>query len=457
VTVPSSDLSRRAVVTGLGAVMPIGNDFETYWRNLQAAVTGTRPITSFDASAFEVRIAAEVRDFDPSTVMDRKMARRMSRFIHLAMGAGREAIASSGIDFAAMSVEERDRVAVVVNTGGGGIEQIIEGTHVHDQKGPRFVSPFAVPALSGSMAGCMLSIEYGLTGPVMTQVAACATSVIAFHDALRLIATGECDVVLAGGSEAPIWPMGVAALSNMTALSKRNDSPETASRPFDLTRDGFVLGEGAGVVVVESAEHALRRGATPIAEILGGALTADAFHVSAPDPTGRGQARAMVNAMRNSGVAPDEIDWIVARDRDLTQRQHRDDRDQGGLRVRGLVAGDQLAQVDDRAPCGRCGDRVRPGGPRRDPRRRDLPDRQPAHARSRVRPRLRAARRAQGEGGHRRDQRFRLRRPERGRDLPALRGVARRLPQDASRSPAPATALRRLRRRELYVYSCVWM
>jgi 3-oxoacyl-[acyl-carrier-protein] synthase II len=312
VTVPSSDLSRRAVVTGLGAVMPIGNDFETYWRNLQAAVTGTRPITSFDASAFEVRIAAEVRDFDPSTVMDRKMARRMSRFIHLAMGAGREAIASSGIDFAAMSVEERDRVAVVVNTGGGGIEQIIEGTHVHDQKGPRFVSPFAVPALSGSMAGCMLSIEYGLTGPVMTQVAACATSVIAFHDALRLIATGECDVVLAGGSEAPIWPMGVAALSNMTALSKRNDSPETASRPFDLTRDGFVLGEGAGVVVVESAEHALRRGATPIAEILGGALTADAFHVSAPDPTGRGQARAMVNAMRNSGVAPDEIDWIVA-------------------------------------------------------------------------------------------------------------------------------------------------
>jgi 3-oxoacyl-[acyl-carrier-protein] synthase II len=228
------------------------------------------------------------------------------------MGAAREAIGSAGIDFAAMSQEERDRVGVVVNTGGGGIEQIIDGTHVHDQKGPRFVSAFAVPALSGSMAGCMISMEYGLTGPVMTQVAACATSVIAFHDALRLIATGECDVVVAGGSEAPIWPMGLAALSNMTALSKRNDSPETASRPFDATRDGFVLGEGAGIVIVESAEHALRRGATPIAEILGGALTADAFHISAPDPTGRGQTRAMVNAMRNSGVAPDEIDWIVA-------------------------------------------------------------------------------------------------------------------------------------------------
>jgi len=309
---PSPDLARRAVVTGLGAVMPIGNDFETYWANLRAGVTGTRPIEAFDTDGFEVRIAAEVRGFDPASAMDPKMARRMSRFIHLAMGAGKEAVRASGIDFAAMTPEQRDRAAVVVNTGGGGIEAIIEGTHVHDRKGSRFVSAFAVPALSGSMAGCLLSMEYGLTGPVMTQVAACATSVIAFHDALRLIATGECDVVLAGGSEAPIVPMGVAALANMGALSKRNDEPETASRPFDATRDGFVLGEGAGVVVIESAEHALARGATPLAEVLGGALTADAFHISAPEPTGRGQARAMTNALRNSGVAPDEVDWIVA-------------------------------------------------------------------------------------------------------------------------------------------------
>jgi 3-oxoacyl-[acyl-carrier-protein] synthase II len=310
--VPSADPARRAVVTGLGALMPIGNDFETYWSNLRNAVTGTRLIQSFDPTGFEVQIAAEVLDFDPSSVMDAKMARRMSRFIHLAMGAGKEAVAASGIDFAAMSPEQRDRVGVVVNTGGGGIEEIIDGTHVHDQRGPRFVSPFAIPALSGSMAGCLISMEYGLTGPVMTQVAACATSVIAFHDALRLIATGECDVVLAGGSEAPVWSMGIAALANMGALSKRNDSPETASRPFDATRDGFVLGEGAGVVVVESAEHALSRGATPIAEVIGGALTADAFHISAPDPTGRGQARAMASALRNAGVAPDEVDWIVA-------------------------------------------------------------------------------------------------------------------------------------------------
>jgi len=309
---PSSDLARRAVITGLGAVMPIGNDFETYWRNLQNGVTGTRRIQSFDASGFEVQIAAEVLDFDPGKAMDPKMARRMSRFIHLAMAAGKEAVTASGIDFAAMSQEERDRVGVVVNTGGGGIEAIIDGTHVADTKGPRFVSAFAVPALSGSMAGCMLSMEYGLTGPVMTQVAACATSVIAFHDALRLIPPGEGDVVIPGGTEAAVVPMGVAALSNMTALSKRNDSPETASRPFDATRDGFVLGEGAGVMVVESAEHALRRGATPYAEVIGGALTADAFHISAPDPSGRGQARAMANALRNAGVAPDEVDWIVA-------------------------------------------------------------------------------------------------------------------------------------------------
>ena len=296
----------------MGAVMPIGNDFPTYWSNLVAGVTGTRRIQSFDPTGFEVQIAAEVLGFDPAAAMEPKMARRMSRFVHFAMAAGKEAVADSGIDFAAMSQDDRDRVGVVVNTGGGGIEEIIDGTHVHDTKGPRFVSAFAIPALSGSMGACMLSMEYGLTGPVMTQVAACATSVIAFHDALRLIRTGECDVVLAGGSEAPVVPMGIAALGNMTALSKRNDSPETASRPFDGTRDGFVLGEGGGVVVVESLAHAQARGATPIAEVIGGALTADAFHISAPEPTGRGQARAMTLALRNSEVAPDEIDYIVA-------------------------------------------------------------------------------------------------------------------------------------------------
>jgi 3-oxoacyl-[acyl-carrier-protein] synthase II len=296
----------------MGAVMPIGNDFETYWKNLVAGVTGTRRIQGFDAAGFEVQIAAEVIGFEPAAAMDPKMARRMTRFIHFAMAAGKEAVGASGIDFAAMSQEQRDRVGVVFNTGGGGIEAIIDGTHVHDTTGPRFVSAFAIPALSGSMGAALLSMEYGLTGPVMTQVAACAMSVIAFHDALRLIRTGECDVVLTGGSEAPVVPMGVAALANMGALSKRNDSPETASRPFDATRDGFVLGEGGGAVLIESLAHAQARGATPIAEVIGGALTADAFHISAPEPTGRGQARAMANALRNAEVAPDEIDYIVA-------------------------------------------------------------------------------------------------------------------------------------------------
>lgn len=309
---PQSDLSRRAVVTGLGAVTPIGNDHPTFWRNLVAGVNGGGPITHFDASAYDVRIAAEVKDFDPTTGMDRKMARRMSRFIHFGMAAGKEAVRDSGLDFTTWTPEQLDRVAVAVNTSGGGQEQVIDGTATLNAKGPGQVSPFAIPALSGSMAACMLSMEYHLTGPVITQVAACASSVIAFLDGLRMIQRGEVDVVVTGGTEAPLLPVGFAALANMGALSKRNDDPQHASRPFDRTRDGFLFGEGAGVIILESAEHALARGATIQAEVLGAALTADAFHISAPDPTGRGAARAMTSALRDAGVAPDEVDYIVA-------------------------------------------------------------------------------------------------------------------------------------------------
>ena len=309
---PSPDPARRAVVTGMGAVTPIGNDYPTYWRNLLHAVNGGGPITSFDATAFDVRIAAEVKDFDPTIAMDRKMARRMSRFIHFAMAAAQEAVEDSGLDFSTWSAERRDRVGVAINTGGGGLEQMVDGTHTLEQKGPGQVSPFAIPALSGSMAACMVSMKYGLTGPVVTQVAACASSVIAFHDALRMIQDGECDVVLTGGTEAPLLPVAFAALGNMGALSKRNDDPEHASRPFDRNRDGFLFGEGAGVMVLESAAHAVDRGARIRAEVLGAALTADAYHVSAPEPTGRGAARAMGLALRHAGVAPDEIDLIVA-------------------------------------------------------------------------------------------------------------------------------------------------
>ncbi|HYK94755.1 MAG TPA: beta-ketoacyl-ACP synthase II [Candidatus Dormibacteraeota bacterium] len=309
---PNPDLARRAVVTGMGAITPIGNDVDTYWTNLLAGVPGGGPITTFDTTGHDVKIAAEVKGFDPLATMDRKMARRMSRFIHFGVAASVEAVASSRLDFEAMSPEQRDRAAVVINTGGGGMEQVIDGADTIRDKGPGQVSPFAIPALSGSMAAAMVSMRYGITGPVITQVAACASGVIAYQDALRLVSSGECDVVLAGGSEAPLLAMAFAALGNMTALSKRNDDPEGASRPFDRTRDGFVFGEGAGILVIESAEHALNRGVPILAEIAGAALTADAYHISAPEPTGRGATMAMTKALRQAGIAPNEVDYVVA-------------------------------------------------------------------------------------------------------------------------------------------------
>ncbi len=309
---PNTDPSRRAVITGVGAVTPIGNDHATFWANAKAGKSGGGPITHFDASDLDVRIAAEVKGFDPATGMNPKMARRMSRFIHFAMAAGKEAVADAGLDFSDWTPEQRDRVAVAVNTSGGGLEQVIQGHDITNTRGPRFVSPFAIPALSGSMAACLLSMEYGLTGPVITQVAACASSVICFLDALRMIERGEVDVVVAGGTEAPLLKMGFAALSNMGALSKRNDEPEKASRPFDRDRDGFLFGEGAGVLIIETAEHAQRRGATIHAELIGAALTADAFHISAPEPTGRGATMAMKKALADAEVTADEVDYVVA-------------------------------------------------------------------------------------------------------------------------------------------------
>jgi 3-oxoacyl-[acyl-carrier-protein] synthase II len=307
-----ADLSRRAVITGVGAVTPIGNTAADYWRALTAGESGAGPITAFDTTGFDVRIAAEVKGFDPTIAMDRKMARRMSRFIHFAMAASQEAVADAQLDLTGLTVEQRDRMAVVINTGGGGMEQVIEGTETLAAKGAGQVSPFAIPALSGSMAAAQVSMKYGITGPVMTQVAACASSIICFQDALRLIRAGDADVVIAGGTEAPILPVAVAALANMGALSKRNHEPSKASRPFDLRRDGFLLGEGGAVTVVESAQHALDRGARILCEVVGAALTADAFHISAPEPTGRGASEAMRRALAAANLAPSDIDLIVA-------------------------------------------------------------------------------------------------------------------------------------------------
>jgi len=296
----------------MGAISPIGNDAETYWSNLLAGVSGAGPITTFDTTGHDVRIATEVKDFDPTLTMDRKMVRRMSRFVHFGVAASTEAIRKAGLDAEAMTPEERDRVAVIINTGGGGMEAVVDGAYTMRDRGPGQVSPFAVPALSGSMAAAQVSMKYGFTGSVITQVAACASGVIAYQDALRLISSGEYDVVIAGGSEAPLLPMAFAALANMTALSKRNDDPKGASRPFDRTRDGFVFGEGCGILVVESMKHAQERGAPILAELVGAALTADAFHISAPEPSGRGAAMAMTKAMRQADLAPDEIGHIVA-------------------------------------------------------------------------------------------------------------------------------------------------
>jgi 3-oxoacyl-[acyl-carrier-protein] synthase II len=308
----TADLSRRAVITGVGAVTPIGNTAAAYWTSLTTGVSGAAGITAFDASGFDVRIAAEVKNFDPTIAMDRKMARRMSRFIHFAMAAAQEAVADAGLDLSTLTVDQRDRSAVVINTGGGGMEQVIEGTETLAAKGSGQVSPFAIPALSGSMAAAQVSMKYGITGPVITQVAACASSVICFQDALRLIRAGETDLVIAGGTEAPILPVAVAALGNMGALSKRNDDPARASRPFDRNRDGFLLGEGGAVTVIESAQHALDRGAPILCEVIGAAMTADAFHISAPEPTGRGASEAMRKAMLAAGVSASDIDLIVA-------------------------------------------------------------------------------------------------------------------------------------------------
>ena len=300
---------RRAVVTGLGAVTPVGNDVPTFWSNLVAGVSGVGPITLFDASDLEVRIAAEVKGFEPRDWMDFKQARRMSRFAQLAVAAARQAIDDSGIE---IGDHNRDDIAVVMNTGGGGLEEVATGEATYLEQGGKRVSPFMVPMLSPSMAACQISIQNGIGGPVITSVAACASGVQAFVEAQRLIEHGDVDVVVAGGTESAIMPIAFAALANMGALSKRNDDPTRASRPFDATRDGFVFGEAAGVVVVEAAEHAEARGAPILAEVAGGALTADAFHISAPEPSGRGAARAMQRAVADAHLEMADVQYVAA-------------------------------------------------------------------------------------------------------------------------------------------------
>jgi len=297
------------VVTGLGAVTPVGLSAPETWQALCAGRSGVGRITQFDASALPVQIAAEVRGFDPTRCGDGKMAGRLERFAQFALAAATEALADAGLN---PGEAEADRIGVVMNTGGGGVGLVEREKAVMDARGPRRVSPLFVPMMMSNIAACQISISLGFGGPVLTSTAACAAGVLAVVDAVRLIRNGEADVIIAGGCESALTPLSFAAMSNMRALSRRNDEPERASRPFDLDRDGFVFGEGAVALVLERRDHAEARGARIYAAVLGGAVTADAYHVAAPDPDGRGAARAMMRALQQSGLSPDEVDYICA-------------------------------------------------------------------------------------------------------------------------------------------------
>jgi 3-oxoacyl-[acyl-carrier-protein] synthase II len=299
----------RAVVTGLGCVTPIGHDVGEFWGNLTAGRSGVRRISLFDPSDLDCQIAAEVKDWDPTRYMEAKAAKRAARFSQFAVAAARQAV-----EDAALVIDDgnRDDVAIVMNTGGGGVDVIADGQDTYREKGASRVGPMTVPAMAPNMASCQVAIDLGVRGPTITSVAACAAGIFAFVEAKRLIDLGEADVVVTGGAEANIIPVAVAAMANMRALSTHNEEPERACRPFDLNRDGFVYGEGAAGTVVESLEHARARGARVYAELLGGAITSDAYHVTAPEPTGYGASLAIKRALQRAGVGADEIDLIVA-------------------------------------------------------------------------------------------------------------------------------------------------
>lgn len=302
-------MAPRVVVTGIGAVTPLGIGAETFWQGLTAGRSGIREIQHFDASALSVRIAGEVPGFVPSDFMDGKAARRMDRFAQFAVAASRQAIESAGLE---ITDANRERTAVVMNTGGGGIWTIESNIIAMERGGPGRVSPFLIPMFAPNMASSQVSIAFGIRGPVITSVAACAAGVQAFVDAVRLLECGEADAAIVGGTEAGLSPVSIAGLANMQALSRRNDDPERASRPFDAGRDGFVFGEGAAVMILETEEHAARRGASAFCYAAGGAMTADAFHITAPISDGSGAAGAMTRAMSRAGITPADVDYVAA-------------------------------------------------------------------------------------------------------------------------------------------------
>jgi 3-oxoacyl-[acyl-carrier-protein] synthase II len=302
-------MQRRVVVTGLGAVTPLGNDVTSTWQGLVEGRSGIGPITAFDASGLEVRIAGEAKGFKATDYLEPKEARRMDRFTHFAVVAANEAVRDAAIDIRGNNAES---VGVAIGSGIGGISTIVEQVKVMELKGPRRVSPFLVPMMILNMAAGQVSIATGAKGPNISVVSACATSAHSVGEAAEIIARGDAEAMLAGGSEAPIIPIGIVAFSQAQALSKRNDEPARASRPFDAERDGFVAAEGGAVLVLESLEHALARGARIYAEIVGYGSTADAYHITAPPEGGEGAARSMRMALRKAGLAPEQVDYINA-------------------------------------------------------------------------------------------------------------------------------------------------
>jgi 3-oxoacyl-[acyl-carrier-protein] synthase II len=304
-------MGRRVVVTGLGAVTPVGNDVATTWQALIEGKSGAGPITKFDASSFAVQFACELKGFDPLQYMDRKEARRADPFTQYAVAASKQAMADADL-INRTNGYDPDRVGVILGSGIGGLTLFEQQHDVYRERGADKISAFFIPMFISDIAAGIVSMQFNAKGPNYATVSACATSAHSIGEAFRTIQYGDADIMIAGGSEATVTPMAIGGFANMKALSGRNDSPATASRPFDATRDGFVMGEGAAIVILEELEHAKARGAKIYAEITGYGATADAYHLTAPAPDGEGAQRAMLRALRDAGLAPGDVQYINA-------------------------------------------------------------------------------------------------------------------------------------------------
>ncbi|HEU4699737.1 MAG TPA: beta-ketoacyl-ACP synthase II [Gemmatimonadales bacterium] len=302
-------MAHRVVVTGLGLVTPLGNDVDSTWAGLLAGRSGAGPITKFDASRLQVRFACEVKDYDPLQYIDRKEAKRYDPFLQYALGAAQQAVTQAGLEG---KFPVPDRTGVIIGSGIGGIQTFEEQCTLSITKGPDRVSPFFVPMFIPDIAAGIVSIRYGVRGPNFCTVSACASSAHAIGESFNLIRSGKADAMITGGAEAAITNLAVAGFQNMRALSTRNDDPQTASRPFDKDRDGFVLGDGAAVVVLESLEHAQRRGATILGEVLGYGASGDAYHMTSPAPAGEGAQRAMRACLADGNIDLAEVDYVNA-------------------------------------------------------------------------------------------------------------------------------------------------